>query len=76
MMTVRVPEVISRSAVCDLIRTLGLDPLEVTAEGLRITSDAVTCKIVARDAKGEVFLDGDQVATHEVCIRIVEAGSP
>lgn len=66
------PTEISRSSVLDLLRSLGLDPMEITQDGIEIRHDVIRCRVAARDSSGRYFVDGDELATHEVVIRVVD----
>lgn len=65
-MSRQLPERITRAQVADLVRSLGLDPQEVT--GLRIDLDSVEAEVLMLDEQGTVNLSRDP---HWVSIPIV-----
>jgi hypothetical protein len=66
-----VPDEIKRDQVLSWIRTLGLNPEDISGDGLSISWDAIRCVVMARDSDGEVYVDGDKIATHTVSIKLV-----
>lgn len=70
-LTIAQPAEIKREAVLDLLRALGLDPMEITQEGVQITGSVVRCRVIARHADGSAVVEGDELVFHDVAIPIV-----
>lgn len=66
-----VPESITRERYDALIRVTGFDPAELRS--LRFTAEGIYAEAFAKDRDGHWFADGDEVATHEVFIPVVDA---
>lgn len=70
-----VPESVTLERVCDLIRSLGIDPDHVTDEGITIGAYAIRCNVYATNADGHRYLDetGEAVAKHQISIPVTGA---
>jgi hypothetical protein len=68
------PAAVKRGEVLNLLRSLGLDPNLITAQGVRICTDSIECTVVATDAQGGLIVDqaNDRVATNVIHIPIVD----
>lgn len=64
-----VPEEISREKYCDLVKSLGIDPLQVYF--LEFHPDCIKAEVYAlRD--GERYVSGTRIATHRLSIPVVD----
>jgi hypothetical protein len=72
-----VPESIEWEAVAEFLTGLGIDVSYVTADGVVIGWDSITCTVIARNADGHAYLDRsrDEPATHRVSIPIERPGN-
>lgn len=70
-----VPESIPRQQVLDFLSSIGIDIDRVPIGGpVLIGRKAIRCRMLALDAAGKPFVDetGEDMATHDICIPIVE----
>lgn len=66
-----VPESISLQRIQEFIRSLGVDPLDLTA--IRVDLKGVELEVWARDADGNLFTADDKnIATHKLMIPLVK----
>jgi len=65
-----VPATIPRSTYLNMIRQLGLDPDQLRE--LIWGWDTITAVVFALDENGKRYADQNEVAVHEICIRIDE----
>ena len=64
-----VPEEINFEQLSNLCKLLGIDPNDTVEINIGLTGIKVT--VFARDEKGQVLLDGDEAAKHEIFIKVV-----
>lgn len=70
-----VPESITRKAYLALIESLGLETKDLRS--LEFKHNAIYAEVIARDEHGDRYAVGDEIATHRVCVKVVdEAGGP
>jgi hypothetical protein len=65
------PLVIGLSQVIELLRGIGLDPVEPRdLRAIHITPEGITVVRTRRDEDGHAFVVGDEIATETVTIRL------
>lgn len=67
-----IPDSIPRTAVIELVQSLGIDP--VNAISVKLNLRSIDAEIYAVDERGHRYaVDDDTIATHTISIPIVDA---
>jgi hypothetical protein len=72
-----VPETITSERCRELIKGLGLDPLELVSLEFQEGGIGIKAEVYAQDELGQRYLsDRYTIATHQITIRITDGGDP
>jgi hypothetical protein len=66
-----VPEIVTREAVCDLIRSLGIDPNHLRS--MSFEHKAIVAEVYSLNPDGQRFIrNGNEAATDSIVIPVVD----